>query len=64
METKFQIGQIVYLKTDTEQLPRIVTGILFRSKHCIYYLSQAINETRHYDYEISVEVNEIIKMLN
>jgi hypothetical protein len=64
MEQVFEIGQIVYLKTDLDQMPRMVTGILNRSNYKIYYLSQATNETMHYHYEISVEVNEIIKMLN
>ena len=65
MNFKYNLGDIVYLKTDTEQYARIVTGILIRNGNCIlYYLSQSTMESTHYDYEISVEVNEIIKMLN
>ena len=64
MKQNFEIGQIVYLKTDLQQLPRMITGILNRSNYKLYYLSQSTSETLHYDFEISVEVNEIIKMLN
>jgi hypothetical protein len=64
MNTKFKIGDIVFLKTDSEQLPRIVTGILLRNECYIYYLSNTITETTHYDFEISIEVNELVKMFN
>lgn len=60
---RFKIGEIVYLKTDSQQLPRIVTGILMRPYAFIYYLSNNTNETNHYEIEISKEVNEIIKLL-
>lgn len=60
---RFKIGEIVYLKTDSYQLPRIVTGILMRPYGFIYYLSNNTNETNHYEIEISKEVNEIIKLL-
>ena len=63
--TKYNIGDIVFLKTDSEQLPRIVTGILLRNENYgYYYLSNAITETTHYDFEISIEVNELVKMFN
>lgn len=62
--TKYNIGDIVFLKTDSEQLPRIVTGILLRNESYIYYLSNSITETTHYDFEISIEINELVKMFN
>ena len=61
---KYQIGEIVFLKTDTEQYIRIVTGILIRQNATLYYLSQSTGETLHYDFEISSEVNEIFKLIN
>lgn len=65
MNFKFELGQCVYLKTDTEQLPRIVTGIVIRNKnYFLYYLTQSTIETTHFDYEISIEVNEIVKLFN
>ena len=60
---RFKIGEIVYLKTDFEQLPRIVTGILMRPYGLIYYLSNNTTETTHYQIEISKDVDEMIKLL-
>jgi len=53
MELKFKLGQIVFLKTDREQLGRMVTGILIRPFGVIYYLTYAEVETSHYEIEIS-----------
>ena len=65
MNFKFNLGDIVYLKTDTEQYPRMVTGIVIRANNNIlYYLTKSDYETLHYDFEISIQLNEIIKMLN
>jgi hypothetical protein len=58
----FDIGDIVFLKTDAEQLPRVITGILMRPNGFLYYLSNSTNETSHYEIEISKEVNETIKL--
>jgi len=58
----FDIGDIVFLKTDSEQLPRVITGILMRPNGFLYYLSNSTNETSHYEIEISKEVNETIKL--
>ncbi|HDY88337.1 MAG TPA: hypothetical protein ENH82_09540 [bacterium] len=52
--TKFDIGDVVYLKTDIDQLERIVTAITLRPNGCILYsLSLDTIETLHYDLEIS-----------
>lgn len=61
--TRFKIGEIVYLKTDFEQLPRMVTGILMRPYGLIYHLSNNTIETTHYQIEISKDVDEMIKLL-
>lgn len=53
VETKYNIGDIVFLMTDTDQMSRIVTGILLRpNKLVLYYLTSGTNETIHYDFEI------------
>jgi hypothetical protein len=59
---RFKIGEIVFLKSDCEQLPRIVTGILMRPYGFVYYLSNNTTETSHYEIEISKEENELIKL--
>lgn len=55
MEYKYKIGQEVYLKTDPEQFKRIVSGILIRKGHVVFYLICGVEETAHYDYEITTE---------
>ena len=55
-ETQFNFGQIVYLKTDKEQLPRMITKIQFmRSGSSLSELSCGATSSWHYDYEIDVE---------
>jgi len=55
-EFEFQIQQIVYLRTDKEQVPRFVTGISLRPfNSVIYRLTQNTTETWHYGFEISDE---------
>lgn len=56
IKNEFEIGQIVYLKTDIEQLSRIITGINVNGNNNILYrLVAGINETYHYGIEISSE---------
>lgn len=63
INNKFEIGQIVYLKTDDEQFSRIVTGFTVREQSLLYGLSQGTNETFHYDFEITTE-KDILATLN
>jgi len=60
IKTKFDIGQIVFLATDSEQRARIVTGIIIRPSGIIYYLTCGSEETTHYDIEFTLEKNYII----
>jgi len=55
IDNKFEIGQIVYLKTDTEQRERLVTAIIIRGYGALYSLSYETEESTHYDFEISSE---------
>jgi hypothetical protein len=58
IETKYNIGDVVFLMTDTEQLQRIVTGVLFRPNNSIiYYLTCGATETTHYELEMVSEKN-------
>jgi hypothetical protein len=58
---EFQIKQIVYLNTDKEQLPRILTGISLRPFNSVTYgLTANAIETWHYDFEISDEKDIIL----
>ena len=52
---EFEIQQIVYLKTDPEQLPRLVSDIVVGHKEVHYGLKQGTNYEIHQAYEISAE---------
>lgn len=57
IDNKFDIGQTVYLKTDTEQIKRMVTGFTVTKNDLIYEVSCGTIVSKHYDYEMSEEVN-------
>jgi hypothetical protein len=62
---EFHIEQIVYLKTDKEQVPRIVTGISLRPLNSVTYcLAQNTAESWHYGFEISEERDVILCTTN
>ena len=60
---EFQIGDVVYLRSDSEQLPRMVTGINIRPVGNSFILTQGVTETWHYAIEISSE-RDILKALS
>lgn len=63
VESNYEIGEVVYLKTDKEQLPRIVTGFLVRKQITVYYLVHSDSqESPHYEYEFTREENTLIKL--
>lgn len=64
IDNKYSLGQSVYLKTDKEQLERVVTGITQRPSGVLYLLSCGVNESPHYDIEISVEKNILTTTTN
>jgi hypothetical protein len=64
IDCEYQVKETVYLTTDTEQRPRLVTAILVRESHIMYYLSCGTEETSHYYFEISKEVNILLTTNN
>lgn len=64
IDCEYQVKETVYLTTDTEQRPRLVTAILVRESHIMYYLSCGTEETSHYHFEISKEVNILLTTNN
>lgn len=61
IENEFTYGQIVYLRTDPEQLPRIVTGVVTRGQNVLYELSCGTHEGIYNTIEISEEKNVLIE---
>ena len=61
---KYKIGDVCFLKTDREQLIRIITGILIRQNCNLYYLSYCTEETLDYEFEFTEQMNELSKLFN
>lgn len=57
-----EIGDSVYLRTDPEQLERLVTAIVIRETGVLYSLAQASNESYHHAFEISIN-KDILKVI-
>jgi len=57
LDTKYEIGEKVYLTTDVDQLQRVVTGYEVRLDTMAYLVACGIIETSHYEFEISDEIN-------
>lgn len=62
LNNEFTIGQVVYLKTDPDQLPRIVLRILISSNGYTYEIGCGMLMSYHYEHEISEEVNVLAKI--
>jgi hypothetical protein len=50
---EFNLDEIVYLKSDQEQVPRIINGILLSQGGCLYSLSCGEHDSWHYGNEIT-----------
>ncbi len=64
LDLPFSLKQIVYLKTDAEQLGRFVTAISLKGSGAVVYdLTCGTSESSHYDFEITAE-KDILKCLD
>ncbi len=61
IESQFELGQTVYLKTDDDQKPRIVKQICIAAKGMEFNLVNSTTSTWHSDFEISSEINILAK---
>jgi len=57
LENKYNIGDIVFLKTDNDQCERIVTALFITKGEIQYQLSYGSETQYHYDFEISKNKN-------
>ncbi len=62
IDNKFDLGDIVYLKTDPDQKERLVTGVTVRPTGLLYELSVGEEDSTHYDLEITTE-KDVLKTL-
>jgi hypothetical protein len=62
IENKFDFGEVVYLKTDNAQLPRIVFALKVYQNEILYELACDTTVSSHYEFEISTEINIIAQL--
>lgn len=60
LSNKHEIGDIVYLKTDPEQQPRIVYCFKVYKNDMLYEIVCGTVTSAHYDFELSLEKNVLI----
>jgi len=62
IDNKFDIGELVYLKTDSEQTPRLVYAIEINQQNLIYKVASGTITSAHFDFELSTEVNVLLNV--
>lgn len=64
-ESKFNIGDTVYLKTDIHQVPHIVVSVGFLPGGTIQYsIKNYKDDSIHFECELSKEVDIVMKTSN
>jgi hypothetical protein len=58
----FEIGDTVYLVTDSEQLPRLFFCIKVYKNDLLYEVAQGTNTSVHYTFELSKEKDILLKL--
>lgn len=60
IENKYEIGDTVYLKTDSDQKARIVVSFkVYKNGEIMYELVNGTEASSHYEFEISLEKDVI-----
>lgn len=60
VDNKYSVKDVVYLKTDSEQLPRIVISICVNAYDILYEVITGTSVSKHYDFELSIDKNILI----
>lgn len=63
IKSEYEYGDIVYLRTDVEQLPRIVIGINARQAGVRVVITCGTQDSEHYPFELS-KTRDILMSLN
>lgn len=64
ISTLYNLGQILYLKTDPEQKPGMVIAIIVNPGAVSYSLSFGGEVSEHYEIEVSEELDVVLKTSN
>jgi hypothetical protein len=59
---KYKIGEVVYLKHDPEQLPRMVVCIMVYATFVQYLLQLGSDNSTHFEYEITTDRNILLNL--
>ena len=63
IKNKFDFGDTVYVKTDCFQSPRMVLSIeVYKNGEVMYVLGQGTDTSKHYEFELSVDENTLLKI--
>ncbi len=60
IESEYSLGQIVYLKTDTDQRPGIIIGICIRPGGLLYDIQRSTSSDWYYAIELSATKDILI----
>lgn len=64
MKTNYNIGDEVYLKTDTDQIQRLIVGIWITQNSVKYEVACSISTSWHFDFEMSREKDVLLSITN
>lgn len=64
IDPKFKIGELIYLKTDTEQKQRLVYAYIVYENDILYRTVCGTYTSDHYGMELSMEKNIILTTTN
>lgn len=64
IDNKFNLGDSVYIKTDSEQKIRMVIGISIRPSGILYELNCGDRSSYHYQMEVSENKDILISTTN
>ena len=62
LSLEFEIGQTVYLKTDTEQYQRLITGLLIHENSILYQVACGEEMSEHFGFELA-DSEDVMKRL-
>lgn len=56
IENQYDIGEIVYLRTDEDQYPRVIVSIeVYKNGEILYKICRGTESSYHYEFEMSSE---------
>lgn len=53
LNNEYKIQEILYLRHDIEQLPRMVTAIIWDGHKIMYEVISGVEVSQHYEFELS-----------